>query len=63
MRLSKIDPMALELFRVSSNPVGVIECSIDLIYRDKNMPVEIGKATQLDEEEIMTAIKLLFTGK
>jgi hypothetical protein len=63
LRLSKIDPISLELVRVSPQPIGLIECTVDLIFRDKNMAIEIGKATQLNEEEIMTEIRNLFANK
>ena len=63
LRLSKIEPIVLELVRVTPQPIGLIECTIDLIFRDKNMAVEIGKATQLNVEEIMTEIRNLFANK
>ena len=50
LRLSKIDDINIELMKVNeNNPLGLVECSLDIIFRDEKMPLEFGKATQLNE--------------
>ena len=64
MRVSKIDTIRIEHFRVKDeNPLTSAECTIDVIFVDNALPREPGKPIPLEQTEISEAITKVFREK
>lgn len=64
MRVSKIDTIRVEHYRVKDeNPLTSVECSVDVIFVDNQLPREPGKPLPLEQTEISESIVKLFREK
>lgn len=61
MRISKIDNIRVEPYRVKDeNPLQTVECGIDVIFINAEMPRQPGKPIAMEQSEIGEAIQALF---
>ena len=64
MRISKIDTLRIDAIRIQDhNPLSTVECGLDVIFLDNQVPREAGKPVSLEQGDIAQAIVSLFTGK
>lgn len=64
MRISKIDTIRIDPYRVKNdNPLASVDCLVDVIFIDNQLPREPGKPIALEQTEIGAAIHQVFRDK